>query len=49
MRVNKKANKKSVRKCLNYAFFVERQVHQIFNTSNNSRPLIIPAGKKVEN
>ena len=35
-------NQKSVKKCLNYAFFVERQGYLIFN----SRSLIIPAGKK---
>ena len=37
MRENKKNNKKSVRKCLNYAFFVERQVNRFLI------PLIIPA------
>ena len=37
MRENeKKTIQKSVKKCLNYAFFVERQ-ESFFNTSNNSR------------
>ena len=47
MRENQKTNQKSVKKCLNYAFFVEPQEIG-FNTSNNSCPLIIPAGKKVK-
>ena len=44
---NQKANHKLVKKCLNYAFFVERQ-EIIFHTSNNVRPLIIPAVRKVK-
>ena len=48
MRENQKANHKLVKKCLNYAFSVERQ-EIFFHTSNNVRPLIIAVVKKLKN